>query len=145
MNVWVGIDPGEKRIGMARADAMGVLATPRGVSANRDELLRWLKSVEEDYGLAGVIVGCPRNMDGSFGPMALRSLELTRWLRQGVEVPVRLWDERLTTQQAQSVGKEATIDEKAAAILLQSYLDAGTPDADDPPGLLDADSGKNTG
>ena len=84
-------------------------------------------------------------MDGSFGPMALRSLELTRWLRQGVEVPVRLWDERLTTQQAQSVGKEATIDEKAAAILLQSYLDAGTPDADDPPGLLDADSGKNTG
>ena len=140
MSVWVGIDPGEKRIGMARADAMGVLASPRGVSANRVELLRWLKSVEEDYGLAGVIVGCPRNMDGSFGPMALRSLELTRWLRQGVEVPVRLWDERLTTQQAHSVGSELGVDEKAAAILLQSYLDAGTPQIDDPEGLLEAEA-----
>ena len=140
MSVWVGIDPGEKRIGMARADAMGVLASPRGVSANRVELLRWLKSVEEDYGLAGVIVGCPRNMDGSFGPMALRSLELTRWLRQGVEVPVRLWDERLTTQQAHSVGSELGVDEKAAAILLQSYLDAGTPHIDDPEGLLEAEA-----
>ena len=47
MNVWVGIDPGEKRIGMARADTMVCWLHP-GVSANRDELLRWLKSVEED-------------------------------------------------------------------------------------------------
>ena len=64
-------------------------------------------------------------MDGSFGPMALRSLELTRWLRQGVKVPVRLWDERLTTQQAQSVGKDAAIDEKAAAILLNPIWTQG--------------------
>ena len=140
MSVWVGIDPGEKRIGMARADALGVLATPRGVSGNREELQRWLLQVDQDYGLEGVIIGCPRNMDGSYGPMALRSLELTRWLRDRNEVPVRLWDERLTTRQAQSVGTESGLDEKAAAILLQSYLDAGTPQIDDPEGLLDAES-----
>ena len=105
MSVWVGIDPGEKRIGMARADALGVLATPRGVSASKEELLLWLNQVNDDFGLAGVLVGCPRNMDGSFGPMALRSLELTRWLREGLSVPVRLWDERLTTKQAQGVGR----------------------------------------
>ncbi len=143
MTVWVGIDPGEKRIGLARADAMGVLATPRGIAANREELQSWLEQVDEDYSLAGVIVGCPRNMDGSFGPMALRSLDLVRWLREKNEVPVRLWDERLTTRQAQAVGGVAEIDEKAAAILLQSYLDAGTPDSADPEGLLDAEAGKN--
>lgn len=145
MSVWVGIDPGEKRIGMARADALGVLATPRGVSASKEELLLWLNQVNDDFGLAGVLVGCPRNMDGSFGPMALRSLELTRWLREGLSVPVRLWDERLTTKQAQGVGQDSTLDEKAAAILLQSYLDAGTPEIGDPPGLLEAESGKNPG
>ena len=141
MSVWVGIDPGEKRIGMARGDAMGVLATPRGVSANKAELLKWLREVDDDFGLAGVLVGCPRNMDGSFGPMALRSLGLVRWLREEIEVPVRLWDERWTTRQAQGVGRESYIDEKAAAILLQSYLDAGTPEIEDPPGLLEAESG----
>ncbi len=140
MNVWVGVDPGEKRIGMARADALGVLATPRGISANREELQRWLLEVDRDFGLEGVIIGCPRNMDGSFGPMALRSLELVRWLRDRNEVPVRLWDERLTTQQAHSVGSESGVDEKAPAILLQSYLAAGTPQIDDPEGLLEAES-----
>ncbi|OUU24603.1 MAG: Holliday junction resolvase RuvX [Planctomycetia bacterium TMED53] len=143
MKVWIGVDPGEKRIGLARSDALGVLATPRGLAGNRQELLRWIVEVEEDFGLAGILIGCPRNMDGSFGPMALRSLELSRWLRELTEVPVRLWDERLTTRQAHGIGGQSSVDEKAAAILLQSYLDAGTPPSPDPPGLLEADQQKN--
>ena len=140
MAVWVGVDPGEKRIGLARGDALGFLSTPRGVVPKKEDLLRWIQEMDEEYEVSGVIIGCPRNMDGSFGPMALRSLKLVRWLRDQISAPVFLWDERLTTSQAQGYGGHAAIDEKAAAILLQSYLDAGTPPAEDPPGLLEAEN-----
>ena len=138
MSVWVGIDPGEKRIGCARGDSMGVLATPRGVLGSRDELVHWLSETDGEFQLAGVVVGMPRNMDGSFGPMAIRSLVLVRWLREQVDFPVYLWDERLTSVHAEGVAKNRGLDEKAAAILLQSFLDAGTPEAPDPPGLIEA-------
>ncbi|MGE4602628.1 MAG: Holliday junction resolvase RuvX [Planctomycetota bacterium] len=138
MSVWVGIDPGEKRIGCARGDSMGVLATPRGVLGSRDELVHWLSETDGEFQIAGVVVGMPRNMDGSFGPMAIRSLVLVRWLREQVDFPVYLWDERLTSVHAEGVAKNRGLDEKAAAILLQSFLDAGTPEAPDPPGLIEA-------
>ena len=138
MSVWVGIDPGEKRIGCARGDSMGVLATPRGVLGSRDELVHWLSETDGEFQIAGVVVGMPRNMDGSFGPMAIRSLVLVRWLREQVDFPVYLWDERLTSVHAEGVAKNRGLDEKAAAILLQSFLDAGTPEAPDPPGLIQA-------
>lgn len=141
MSVWVGIDPGEKRIGCARGDALGVLATPRGVLGSREELVNWISEIDREYQLAGVVVGMPRNMDGSFGPMAIRSLELVRWLREQVEIPILLWDERLTSVHAERIHGKSTIDEKAAAILLQSFLDAGTPHSEDPPGLLEAADG----
>ncbi len=138
MSVWVGIDPGEKRIGCARGDSLGVLATPRGVLGSRDELVHWLSETDGEFQIAGVVVGMPRNMDGSFGPMAIRSLVLVRWLREQVDFPVYLWDERLTSVHAEGVAKNRGLDEKAAAILLQSFLDAGTPEAPDPPGLIEA-------
>jgi len=138
LSVWVGIDPGEKRIGCARGDSLGVLATPRGVLGSRDELVHWLSETDGEFQIAGVVVGMPRNMDGSFGPMAIRSLVLVRWLREQVDFPVYLWDERLTSVHAEGVAKNRGLDEKAAAILLQSFLDAGTPEAPDPPGLIEA-------
>ncbi len=138
MSVWVGVDPGEKRIGCARGDALGVLATPRGVLGSRESLVNWLVQTDEDYQLSGVVVGMPRNMDGSFGPMAIRSLQLVRWLREQVQFPIFLWDERLTSVHAGRLAGKSGIDEKAAAILLQSFLDAGTPDQADPPGLIEA-------
>ena len=138
MSVWVGVDPGEKRIGCARGDSLGVLATPRAVVGSKEELLAWFLQVDQEFDLAGVVVGMPRNMDGSFGPMAIRSLVLVRWIREQVDFPVILWDERLTSVQAGRLGGESGLDEKAAAILLQCYLDAGTPDHPDPPGLIEA-------
>jgi len=138
LSVWVGIDPGEKRIGCSRGDALGVLATPRGIVGSRDELVQWLREVDAEYQLAGVVVGMPRNMDGSFGPMAIRSLVLVRWLREQLDFTIYLWDERLTSVHAEGVATDRGLDEKAAAILLQSFLDAGTPQAPDPPGLIEA-------
>ena len=85
----------------------------------------------------------PRNMDGSFGPMAIRSLQLVRWLRERIDFPVQLWDERLTSAQAKALGGSQELDARAAAILLQSFLDAGAPDSPDPPGLLEAADGAN--
>ena len=143
MSVWVGIDPGEKRIGCARGVALGVLATPRGVLGSREELVSWLLKTDEEYQLLGVVVGMPRNMDGSFGPMAIRSLELVRWLREQVQFPIFLWDERLTSVHAERMSGKLGLDQKAAAILLQSYLDAGTPDQPDPHGLIEAADGEN--
>jgi putative Holliday junction resolvase len=97
-----------------------------------------LSETDGEFQIAGVVVGMPRNMDGSFGPMAIRSLVLVRWLREQVDFPVYLWDERLTSVHAEGVAKNRGLDEKAAAILLQSFLDAGTPEAPDPPGLIEA-------
>jgi putative Holliday junction resolvase len=113
------------------------------VVRNKEELLAWLRQVDQDYQLAGVVVGMPRNMDGSFGPMAIRSLVLVRWIREQIDFPVILWDERLTTVHAGRLGGAAGLDEKAAAILLQCYLDAGTPDHPDPPGLIEASDEAN--
>ncbi|HIA28146.1 MAG TPA: Holliday junction resolvase RuvX [Planctomycetes bacterium] len=132
MSCWVGIDPGERRIGLARSDTLGMLATPRGVVGNQDLLLSWLQEIDDEHQLKGIIVGLPRNMRGSYGPMARRSMQLADWLRERVGVPVYLWDERLTTRQARATGSKGGIDERAAAIILQSYLDAGTPTVEDP-------------
>ena len=79
MSVWIGVDPGEKRIGISRGDPLGVLATPRGVVATRVELVQWIETADQEFGVAGVLIGMPRNMDGSFGPMASRSLHRGRW------------------------------------------------------------------
>ena len=136
--IWVGVDPGEKRIGVARCDALGLSARPRGIVGTIDELAKQLMTWHEEEPMRGVVVGLPRNMDGSYGPMAQRSLEFAQKLREKIPLTVVLWDERLTSQQvirqqAERGGKKAdVIDDQAAAILLQSYLEAGTPPAPDP-------------
>lgn len=141
MTCWVGIDPGERRIGLSRSDRLGLLATPRGVVGDRKALLDWLENTDSQHSIDGIIVGLPRNMTGTYGPMAKRSIELARWLREHLSVPVFLWDERLTTRQAQNLGGQGGIDERAAAVLLQSYLDAGTPSVADPAGFEEDPSG----
>ena len=136
MKVWAGVDPGEKRVGVARCDALGMLAHPIGIAKGREELAAWLLEWQESHNLDGVVVGVPRNMDGSYGPMARRSMDLVTYLREQVHFSVFLWDERLTTAQVtrQRGGKrrEEAIDHEVAAVILQSYLDAGCPPVPDP-------------
>ncbi len=137
MVVWAGIDPGERRIGVARSDALGLLALPRKIVTNEGELIRLLEEWVTAESLGGVVVGLPRNMDGSLGPIAARSIELARRLRQALPLDIVLWDERLTTQQVEKTqpkGRSVTeIDDRVAALILQTFLDAGCPRVPDPP------------
>jgi putative Holliday junction resolvase len=80
-----------------------------------------------------ILVGMPRNMDGSYGPAALKVRDFVAALKDAVTVPLQTWDERLTSAQAQKfliqggvrrAKRKEKIDQTAAAILLQSYLDS---------------------
>ena len=139
MKIWAGIDPGEKRIGVARSDGLGLLAVPRAIVGDPVELTRLLAEWVETETLAGVIVGLPRNMDGTIGPIARRSLRLARRLREALPIDVYVWDERLTTQQWDKQrprpSRGEASDDRVAALILQSYLDAGCPQPPDPPEL----------
>ena len=97
-----------------------------GVLARLQDLIRE-KQVEL------VLVGLPRNMDGSYGPAAQRAQDFVAMLRAALTVPIQTWDERLTSAQANRVlisanvrrqKRKEKVDKMAAAILLQSYLDS---------------------
>jgi putative Holliday junction resolvase len=140
MKFWIGIDPGAKRIGIARADPLGLLASPVEIVDRVEAVLARLSAGAGE--IAGVVVGLPRNMDGSYGPMARRSYQFAQRLRAATPVPVVLWDERLTSREVRARRREAGLsvsrpdDAAAAAVLLQSYLDAGRPLRSDPAELL---------
>jgi putative holliday junction resolvase len=133
----LGIDHGTKRIGLAISDELGVIAQPlEFVPAEPfDKFLARLKEIIREKEVELLLVGMPRNMDGSYGPAALKVQEFTAVLGDTVGIPIKLWDERLTSAQANRFLIQANVrrdqrkekvDKTAAAILLQSYLDAST-------------------
>jgi len=131
----LAIDHGTKRIGIAVSDELKLIAQPLefipaepflAFLTRLKELLR-VKEVEL------VLVGMPRNMDGSYGPAALKVQEFVAALRSAISVPIQTWDERLTSVQANRFliegevrreKRKEKVDKMAAAILLQSYLDS---------------------
>ena len=134
----LALDHGTKRIGVAVSDELKLIAQPleyipaepfAGVLARLKELIR---AQEVDL----LLVGLPRNMDGSYGPAALKVRTFIAALQDAIVVPIRTWDERLTTAQAQRFliqggvrreKRKEKVDQTAAAILLQSYLDSLAP------------------
>ncbi|HEY7349613.1 MAG TPA: Holliday junction resolvase RuvX [Ktedonobacterales bacterium] len=131
----IGLDVGEARIGVAVSDPTGVLASARVVLARRPEdaaLLALQRLVEEEEAEA-IIVGLPRSLSGELHSQAVLVQEFAERLRQQVAVPIHFWDERLSTVTAEREmrasgtrrdKRRAMIDAVAAAIILQSYLDA---------------------
>ena len=131
----LALDHGSKRIGVALSDELKMIATPlEFVPAEpfKDFLAR-LKQLIREKEVELVLVGMPRNMDGSYGPAALKVREFVAVLNETIGVPIKMWDERLTSVQANRFLIEANVrrdqrkqkvDKTAAAILLQSYLDA---------------------
>jgi putative Holliday junction resolvase len=130
----LAIDHGTRRIGLALSDELQIIAQPlEFVPAQPpDAVLERLKSLlqEKDVGL--ILVGLPRNLDGSEGPAAQAVRAFVAWLKEAVTVPVQTWDERLTSVQANRLliqggvrraQRKEKVDQMAAAILLQSYLD----------------------
>lgn len=129
------MDLGHARTGFAVSDESGFLASPAGVvpSYNWDKLLPLVVEKAQETGAAGVIVGLPRNMDGSEGDSARAARDFAEKLTAVLPVPVTLWDERGTTITAHGYlndtnvrGKKrkAVVDAVAATVILQSYLDA---------------------
>lgn len=130
----LGVDPGAVRLGLAVSDELGLTAQglPTWVSRGRSADLAHLRALVLEWNVGEVVVGLPRNMDGSVGPQAEAARELARELREALGLPVMLWDERLTTQAATRVLTEAglsrrrrrgRVDAVAASLILQGYLD----------------------
>lgn len=132
----LGVDPGTKRIGLAVSDLSGTIASPltvlqRSRSAQHD--LREIARVAHEEEAEVIVVGLPINMDGSEGPAAKRARAEAERLATVVGVPVELHDERRTTVSADrsmleaglnAVERRQRVDKVAAAIMLQSWLDA---------------------
>jgi putative Holliday junction resolvase len=129
----MGLDVGEQRTGVALSDPMGWLASPLTVlrCASREAELETVVELAHKHNVDRVIVGYPRSLDGTVGPQAQTVDRYVEQLRAYLELPVILWDERLSTAQAERLVHESgnrvrrdTIDAAAAAVILQSYLDA---------------------
>jgi putative Holliday junction resolvase len=131
--VRLGIDPGDARIGVARSDPSGFLATPvETVRRGKGDLRRIAQILAEEDAVE-VVVGLPRSLSGSEGPAAAKVRDFAaRLARRVAPVPVRLCDERLTTVSAEAMlrdrgrkgGKRrAVVDQAAAVLILQNALD----------------------
>ena len=131
----LGLDPGSKRVGVAISDELQMIAQPvEFIPAEPfEDLGKRIVQFVDEQGVEMIIVGMPRNMDGGYGPAAEKSKVFIEKLRGVVSVPIRSWDERLTSAQANRVlidgnvsraKRKEKVDKMAAAILLQSFLDA---------------------
>lgn len=132
---FMGIDPGMRRVGLALGDDEAGLASPHKTLVRKDDpsLLRELLAELKDCQVDSVVLGLPLRMNGLEGPEAKRARALGQAIERYAKLSVVLWDERLTTvsaeRQLRGAGlrgdkKKALIDQAAATVLLQSYLDA---------------------
>ena len=130
----LALDHGTKRIGVAISDELKMLAQPLEYIPAEPfaDFLDRLKQLLREKEVELILVGMPRNMDGSYGPAALKVQDFVAALGHAVTVPIKTWDERLTSVQANRFliqnkvrrdKRKEKVDKTAAAILLQSYLD----------------------
>ena len=130
----IGLDLGSKRIGISICDEKQLIATPlktleRSTSKN---LINELHLIIKENNIKGIIIGNPLNMDGSFGSSAQSVKDTSDNINKGINLPVCLWDERLSTVGAFKLSsqldvnvskREKKIDENAAAFILQGAID----------------------
>src|SRR5256886_8147055 len=131
----LALDHGTKRMGIALSDELKMIAQPLEFIPAEPfaGFLARLKQLLHDKEVELILVGMPRNMDGSYGPAALKVQDFAAALKNAVTVPIKMWDERLTSAQANQFliegnvrreKRKERVDKTAAAILLQSYLDS---------------------
>ena len=137
---WLGIDIGQRRYGVAISDANGGIAYPLTTLSTEKGGAPPIKALAKLVGerkVVGIVVGLPERMDGSRGPEARNAEFIAEQLRVDLGVPVELWDERLTTAEAERLlimagvrrkKRRGATDRIAAAIILQSFLDRQTID-----------------
>jgi putative Holliday junction resolvase len=136
----LGLDVGERRIGIAISAPEGRLAVPLRVLNRRDEDadIAAIAELARSEQVEAVVVGHPLSLSGAAGPQATRVEVFARRLAESTGLSLDLWDERLSSVQAERVpaptkrGRRRPRDDLAAAIILQSYLDRHRPEAPSP-------------
>jgi putative Holliday junction resolvase len=131
----LGIDFGDRNIGLAVSDTLGLTAQALGnyrLKGLDEENKRFFKELVRNYEIHEIVVGLPLRMDGSSGTRASRTQEFACWLEQTVNLPIVFWDERLTTQEALHILRDQKVKAKSqkslkdrisAAIILSCYLE----------------------
>lgn len=131
----LALDHGTKRIGVAVSDELKMIASPLEFIPAEPfaKFLERLKEIIREKEVDLILIGMPRNMNGSYGPAALKVQEFVAVLKDALTIPIKTWDERLTSAQAnrfliqgevRRAERKQKVDKAAAAILLQSYLDS---------------------
>jgi putative Holliday junction resolvase len=130
----LGLDVGEKRIGVALSDPQGLLAGALTIIERRDNAadIQAILNLVEKHGVGCIVIGLPRSLNGSIGQQAEKVQAFSEMLCQKVDVPVESWDERLSTVAAERLLIDAGVtrakrrkhrDAIAASFILQGYLD----------------------
>ena len=136
----IALDSGTKRIGVAISDETKTIAQPlEWIPAEPfADFLTRLKQLLIEKEVDLVLIGLPRNMNGTYGPAAQKAEAFAAVLKTAITIPIKMRDERLTTLQANKMliqgnvrrdKRKDKVDKMAAALLLQSYLDAGSSGA----------------
>jgi putative Holliday junction resolvase len=152
MGRWLGIDHGTRRIGIAAGNTEDGIAGPLEVIAAvpAELAVRRIQQLALDYRVDGVVVGWPLNMDDTEGPQARLVRRMASALAEATGLDVRLWDERLTSFEADEAlaglftrkGRKARQDAVAAAAMLRHFLIANGPDKAPRPGDVADEGGK---
>lgn len=131
----LGLDYGDRRIGVSISDDLGFTAQGLEVIERRKEGMdmRRIAELVQQYNVEEIVVGLPKNMNGTIGPRGELCQAFAEELKTNLQLPVHLWDERLTTVSAQRTLIEAdvsrkkrkgVVDKLAAALILQNYMDS---------------------
>ncbi|MGC2162594.1 MAG: Holliday junction resolvase RuvX [Silvibacterium sp.] len=131
----MGLDVGDRRVGVAVSDELGITAQPvlTLVRSNRRQDLKSIQRLIRRYHCSAIVVGNPLYMSGDQSPQAAKAQTFAQMLRDETGLPVHLWDERLTTTEAHRhlhaagrAGSEhkAVVDQVAAVLILEGYLSA---------------------
>lgn len=136
----LGLDIGSKRVGLALSDPLGITAQALETIEvkNEEDIVDRLKKIVNKEEIKEIVVGLPLNMNGSSGPQAQKAVEFCDKLKENFTIPIKLWDERMSTLEVERIMIEADvsrnkrkkkIDKLAAQVMLQSYLNAIKKDA----------------
>jgi putative Holliday junction resolvase len=135
---FLGIDYGTVRIGLALSDPTGTLTSPLPFLENKSlqQVTTALSELIQTHQIAGLVIGLPRNMDGTYGPSAQKVRDFIGQIQKSISLPITPIDERLTTAQASKqlsgIGLNQKqlrkkVDSSSACLILQQYLDRNIP------------------
>ncbi|MGB2698653.1 MAG: Holliday junction resolvase RuvX [Candidatus Zixiibacteriota bacterium] len=140
MSRTLGIDYGEKRIGLAISDPLGIIAQslPTLILSKNQDILSELKNLIGEYEISTMVLGLPKNMDGTLGEVGKKVMEFGKELSQKINIKVEFWDERLSSVESLKIlrdekrkikRKKDLVDKISASLILQGYLDRKNSEA----------------